>query len=344
MNTGKVGLMNVSRLQLVWRLVPLIAVMALFLTGCGDETLSALKPKGPVAQEQVFLMLLSLGIMMFVFVVVMCIYIFVLVRYRKRKGQEDIIPKQVEGNHLLEIVWTTIPIILLIILAIPTVSITFSQAKDYREHENAVHVKVTAYQFWWEFEYPEYGIVTAQDLVIPTDKYIQFDVVAADVNHSFWIPPLGGKIDANVGITNKFHLKADAAGVFKGKCAELCGDSHTLMDFKVNAMPEAEFNQWVEKMKAPLAAVPAEAEKGAEIFKNACISCHAINVDGKSFGPNLNGFADRLTIAGVLDHTEEDLRKWLKDPEEEKPGNKMYIAPLSDDEIDNLVKYLYTLK
>src|SRR5690606_1807406 len=110
------------------------------------------------------------------------------------------------------------------------------------------------------------------------------------------------------------------------------------------ALPENEFDQWVEKMKAPLAAVPADAEQGAEIFKNACISCHAINVDGKSFGPNLNGFADRLTIAGYLSHTDENLRDWLADPEEVKPGNKMIIAPLSDEEIDHLVKYLNTLK
>ena len=117
----KVGLINVSRWRFLSRLLPLITVMALILAGCGEESLSALRPKGPVAKEQLFLIVLSLAIMTFVFAVVMAIYIYVLVRYRKRKGQDDI-PKQVEGNYILELVWTVVPVILLIILAVPTVS------------------------------------------------------------------------------------------------------------------------------------------------------------------------------------------------------------------------------
>jgi len=323
--------------------MPLIAMMALLLTGCGDESLSALKPKGPVAQEQLFLVMLSLGIMIFVFVVVMAIYIYVLIRYRKRKGQDGI-PKQVEGNHKLEIVWTVIPIILLLILAVPTVTLTFKQAEDYRDKENALHVKVTAHQYWWQFEYPDLGIVTAQDLVIPEGKYIAFDVIASDVNHSFWIPTLGGKLDANVGINNTFYLRADETGILKGKCAELCGASHALMDFKVNVMSEEDFNNWVAKMTAPPAAVPAEAQRGEQIFKDNCLSCHAVSGNGLSFGPNLNGFASRETIAGILEFTDENLKAWIKNPQEVKPGNKMPALPLSDEDIDELVKYLNTLK
>ena len=239
--------------------------MTFLLTGCGNEDLSALKPQGPVAEEQLFLMKLCLGVMIFVFLVVMVIYVYVLLRYRKRKGQ-NIIPEQVEGNHVLEIVWTVIPIVLLLIIAVPTVSITFNLAKDYRGHEDALHVKVTAHQYWWEFEYPELGIRTAQELVIPAGKFIAFDVISADVNHSFWIPTLGGKIDANAGISNTFYLKADQANqLLQGRCAELCGASHALMDFKVKTLSEADFSAWVAKMKAPPAAVPAAAQRGEQI-------------------------------------------------------------------------------
>jgi cytochrome c oxidase subunit 2 len=318
--------------------------MAFLLTGCGKENLSALRPQGPVAEEQLFLMKLSLGVMIFVFLVVMVIYVYVLLRYRKRKGQ-DIIPEQVEGNHVLEIVWTIIPVVLLLIIAVPTVAITFNLAKDYRGHEDALHVKVTAHQYWWEFEYPDLGIRTAQELVIPAGKFIAFDVISADVNHSFWIPTLGGKIDANAGITNTFYLKADEADqLLQGRCAELCGASHALMDFKVKTLSETDFNAWVAKMTAPAPAVPASAQRGEQIFKDNCLACHAVSAQGLSVGPNLAGFASRSTIAGILDHSDENLRKWLEDPQKEKPGNKMMIQKLSNDQIDELVKYLNTLK
>jgi cytochrome c oxidase subunit 2 len=317
--------------------------MTFIFTGCGDESLSTLTPKGPVAKEQLFLMELSLAVMILVFIVVMAIYIFVLVRYRKRKGQNGI-PKQVEGNHMLEIIWTVIPIILLLIIAVPTVTSTFKLAKDYSKDKDAIHVKVTAHQFWWQFEYPDLGIVTAQDLVIPTGKYVSFDVVSADTNHAFWIPVLGGKVDANAGIHNKMYLKADETGILKGKCAELCGDSHALMDFKVNSLSPADFDNWVAKMKAPPAAVPATAQKGEQIFKDNCMSCHATGVQGLSFGPNLNGFASRDMVAGILPHNDENLHNWIADPAAEKPGTKMPKVPLSDDQINEVIKYLDTLK
>src|SRR5690606_15012698 len=112
------------------------------------------------------------------------LFFYVIIRYRQRKGDNEI-PKQVEGNHKLEIIWTVIPILLLTILAIPTVAFTFGQATDYTEDPDAMLVKVTAHQFWWEFEYPDYGIFTAQDLVIPVNTTIHFELTASDVLHSF---------------------------------------------------------------------------------------------------------------------------------------------------------------
>ena len=127
------------------------------------------------------------------------------------KGDETI-PKQVEGNHKLEIIWTVIPIILLIVLAVPTVITTFdladTKAMDQKDKDgktkDALVVNVRANLYWWEFEYPDLGIVTGQDLVVPTDEKVYFNLNASDVKHSFWVPAAGGKMDANTDGDNQF--------------------------------------------------------------------------------------------------------------------------------------------
>lgn len=326
------------------RLAYLMAMMTLLLAGCGDPTISALDPKGPMAEEQLDVIMISLGVMILVIAVVMAIYVYVLVRYRKRKGDESI-PKQVEGSHILEIIWTAIPILLLVVIAVPTVMYTFKHSKDYTEDPNAILVEVTAHQFWWEFDYPKLGIKTSQDLVIPVGKKIAFKLTSADVNHSFWVPSLGGKIDTNPGMTNIWHLEASEEGVFQGKCAELCGASHALMDFKVVAVSEAEFANWTQKMGGAT-TVPASAAKGQQIFKDNCLACHAVSPDGGGLGPNLNGFANKERIAGVLEHTEENLKLWIQNGQDVKEGNKMpeFGDKLNEGQLNDLVQYLNTLK
>jgi len=332
--------------QQFWRQLSLFGLLALVLTGCGKDELSALKPSGPVAAMQYDLMMLSSAIMIGVFVVVMLIFTYVLIRYRKRPGQQGI-PKQVEGNHALEILWTVIPFLLLIIMAIPTVTTGFALGKVYSKEE-AVQVTVTAHQFWWEFEYPELGVSTAQDLVLPVGKKVQFNVTSADVMHAFWIPALGGKIDTNPGQENKIWLQADKPGIYYGKCAELCGASHALMDFKVEVMEQADFDKWAAGMKGvqsaePVAATAASAAQGQEIFNKSCLGCHAIAGKGGKMGPNLTNFADRERVAGILAHTPENIAEWLKDPQKVKPGNNMPNLNLDDAQVKALVDYMSTL-
>ncbi|WP_289138366.1 cytochrome c oxidase subunit II [uncultured Brevibacillus sp.] len=332
--------------QQFWRQLSLFGLLALVLTGCGKDELSALKPSGPVAAMQYDLMKLSSAIMIGVFVVVMLIFTYVLIRYRKRPGQQGI-PKQVEGNHALEILWTVIPFLLLIIMAIPTVTTGFALGKVYSKEE-AVQVTVTAHQFWWEFEYPELGVSTAQDLVLPVGKKVQFNVTSADVMHAFWIPALGGKIDTNPGQENKIWLQADKAGIYYGKCAELCGASHALMDFKVEVVEQADFDKWAAGMKGvqsaePVAATAASAAQGQEIFNKSCLGCHAIAGKGGKMGPNLTNFADRERVAGILAHTPENVAEWLKDPQKVKPGNNMPNLNLDDAQVKALVDYMSTL-
>jgi cytochrome c oxidase subunit II len=344
------------------RLVSLFGLMTLLLAGCGKPFLSALTPAGEVAEMQYDLMVLSTAIMVLVIVVVTIIFIYVVLRFRRRKGDKDVIPKQVEGSHKLEMIWTIIPILLLVILAVPTVAATFKLAdvspmETETRDENAVVINVTANLYWWEFEYPDNEIVTAQELVVPTDEKVYFNLKASDVKHSFWIPAVGGKMDTNTDNVNKFWLEFDAGktdeagGLFYGKCAELCGPSHALMDFKVKPLPRDEYDQWVANMQnadpAPSTDVASEGE--AVFNQYNCSACHAVDSGEKRpTAPNLANFGDRSSIAGRFEFSEENLKKWIKDPEAYKPGNKMTGSydqdAITDQELDALTEYLFSLK
>ena len=324
-----------------WRLFSLLAALMVFLSGCGEEHLSTLTPAGQVGRDQLDLMVLSTAIMVLVIIVVMIVYVLAIVKFRRSKVGENVIPKQVEGSHKLELIWTIVPIILLLILTVPTVVSTYKLADvsgmdtvDAKGNKTAVTVNVKANLYWWEFEYPDLGIVTAQELVVPTQEKVYFNLKAADVKHSFWIPAAGGKLDTNVDNLNKFYLTFDNPseslqdGVFYGKCAELCGPSHALMDFKVKSLDRDDFDAWVVKMQdsGEEQAVEGDvAQQGQEIFNTSCITCHAVSGAGAagSVGPNLATFGDRNRVAGFMDHTEEDIKKWINNPEEYKPGNLM---------------------
>lgn len=346
-----------------WRLLAVLAVVAL-LSGCGEPFLSTLQPAGEVAQMQFDLMKLSTLIMVGVIAIVAIIFIIVMVRFRRKSENE--IPKQVEGSHTLEILWTVIPILLLLVLAVPTVTATFKladvspmEATNDEGKTDALVVNVRANLYWWEFEYPNEEFVTSQELVVPTDEKVYFNLKSSDVKHSFWIPAVGGKMDTNTDNVNKFWLEfndsaADEAGrLFYGKCAELCGPSHALMDFKVKALPRAEFDQWVASMQTitePVQAETAEAQAGQEIFNDSCIGCHAVTPanttpEAARVGPNLTDFGDRTLVAGILANNEENIKKWLSDPESIKPGNKMTGKyDLNEEEIDAVAQYLMSLK
>jgi cytochrome c oxidase subunit II len=345
-----------------WRLYSVLAMLTLILAGCGKPYLSTLKPAGEVAQIQYDLMLLSTWIMVGVIAVVTVIFVIVVMKFRRK---DDRIPKQVEGSHTLEIIWTTIPILLLLILAIPTVAATFKLA-DVSEMEknadgkrDALVVNVRANLYWWEFEYPDLGIITGQELVVPTDQKVYFNLKASDVKHSFWIPAVGGKLDTNTDNINKFWLEFDskksneAGNLFYGKCAELCGPSHAFMDFKVKAMSKDEFKQWTTAMQNAEDPQPTTdlAQDGQEIFNKSCIGCHAVTpIDGRPeaarTAPNLANFGERSRIAGVLDHNPDELKNWLKNPETYKPGNKMSNSynDLSPEQLEALTEYLMGLK
>lgn len=349
-----------------WRLFALMTALLVFLSGCGREEISTLIPAGKVAQDQFNLLILSTAVMTFVIIVVTIIFVLAIVKFRRSKLGDDMIPEQVEGSAKLEFIWTAVPIVLLLILAVPTVYSTFDLADvtamdsvNEEGEQNHLTVNVTAYLYWWEFEYPEQGITTAQELVVPTGERVYFNLISADIKHSFWIPSIGGKLDVNPENVNQFYLEFDKEsnqlddGVYFGKCAELCGPSHALMDFKVKSVDRASFDQWVASMQEePEPATETLAQEGEEIFANSCIGCHAVSgtASAGAIGPNLATFGDRNRVAGFMEHNEETLKNWIANPQDYKPGNLMPDGqtnnggePFSEEELDALAAYLMGL-
>jgi cytochrome c oxidase subunit 2 len=343
-----------------WRLISLFAILTLVLSGCGEKFVSTLTPAGEVADMQYDLMKLSTLIMVGVIIIVMVIFFIVIVRFIRK---DDKIPKQVEGSHKLEIIWTTVPILLLLILAVPTVAATFKLADVSpmdKKDSKALVINVRSHLYWWDFEYPGQKIVTSQDLVVPTDEKVYFNLKSSDVKHSFWIPAVGGKLDTNTENINKFWLEFDdkraneAGNLFYGKCAELCGPSHALMDFKVKAISRDKFDDWVTAMqnvKEPQKAEGAVAAQGQEIFNQSCIGCHAVTPSNQTpeaarLAPNLTNYGERSRVAGILDHNKEELKNWIRNPETYKPGNLMTgkYPELSEEQLDALAEYLMGLK
>ncbi|WP_017753588.1 cytochrome c oxidase subunit II [Calidifontibacillus oryziterrae] len=335
-----------------WRLTAIIAMIALVLGGCsGEPFLSTLTPQGENAEVLFDLMMLATGIMTLVTLVVIIIFIYVSLKFRRTKERENLIPKQVEGSHKLEIIWTVIPIILLLVLAVPTVAATINLSADKDSiPENALQVNVTGKLYWWEFEYPSEEIITSQDLVIPAGERVYLKLKAGDVKHSFWVPAIAGKMDTNTDNDNYMWIHAYEPGMFYGKCAELCGPSHALMDFKVRVLSKGDYEKWVANMKQPT-EVPTDnvAQTGQEIFAKSCAGCHAVESNDPRpaagrLAPNLSNFADRERVAGIKEMTPENINAWLADPETIKPGNKMTNTyNLNPEEIEAVTQYLLTL-
>ena len=198
-----------------------------------------------------------------VFVLVEAALVYVIWRYRRREGAPE--PKHVHGNTTLEITWTLIPAIILIVIAVPTVRAIFrTQAKPV---PNALQVQVIGHQWWWEFRYPQYGIITANELYLPIGRTVNFELRTNDVLHSFWIPRLGGKRDLIANHTNYLWFTPDSVSenAFNGSCNEYCGASHANMRFRAFTVTPAEFEQWTIHQKSPavFGAAPAAPAGGA---------------------------------------------------------------------------------
>ncbi|UCH27404.1 MAG: cytochrome c oxidase subunit II [Trueperaceae bacterium] len=323
-----------------------------------DGPQSVLHPAGPVAQEQIDLFLWTYYLSWIVVVAVGGVLIYSALRFRRRPG-DDSIPPQVHGNTTLEIAWTAIPVLLVIAVAIPTVRTLWRTEAFAEPKEQDIVVNVTGHQWWWRFEYPELGIVTANELHVPVGRRVILNMTSADVLHSFWPMKLAGKRDLIPNQNNQLWFIADESGVYLGQCAELCLGAHAYMRFRVIAEEEADFEIWKGKFQdLQVQQVQADPliEQGRLLFtQKGCATCHTIDgyaedySIGKPNFPDLTNFGLRLTVpAGWADNTPENLAAWLRDPQEIKPGNRMPTLwaesdPNREEEIDALVAYLLSL-
>lgn len=313
-------------------------------------------PASPEAYSLSELFLIVLGFMAVIFVIVAGLVFYVSWRYRHRPTEAaagaggeaaTVEPPQVFGNKQLEIVWTAIP--LLILLIITGFTVRSMWAVDVpTELTQKPDLRIVGHQWWWEARYAS-GVVAANEIHIPAGKRVLVEVEGWDVIHDFWVPRLARKVDCIPGHPNFIWLQASEPGSFLGFCAEYCGAQHAWMQIRVIAHPEAEFAAWEQQQKAaPPAAKDALVARGEKLFKEkTCASCHAVApmAAGPRTAPDLAHLASRTTLgAGVLPYNKENLRAWLEHPEKYKPGSLMPNFRLGADELDALVAYLETLK
>jgi cytochrome c oxidase subunit 2 len=258
----------------------------------------------------------------------------------------------VHGNTKLEFGWTVVPFLLLVGVGVFTVATLVDL--DRAPKGDVVNVKVIGHQWWWEYQYPDYKVTTANELHIPTGRPVFVRVTSVDVIHSFWAPALNGKMDAVPGRLNHLALKADKPGqTYLGQCTEYCGLSHANMRIRVVTHTQADFAKWIADQQRS-AAVPAsgEAGDGAQLFRaKGCGGCHTINgYSAGTVGPNLTHLYSRKTFAGaIFDLDAQNLRLWLRDPAARKPMNPnkglgMPNLNLTEDEIGKLIAFLETLR
>ena len=317
------------------------------LQGCGGEyPQSALHPTSDFAHRLDGLFMQVVWWALGVWVVVWAALFYTTFRYRERPGAGR--PQEIHGHVLLEIGWTLAPALILVAIAIPTIRTIFVVDRPPTDPD-ALTLEVIGRQWWWEFRYPELGIVTGNEAHIPVGRTIDVRLRSADVVHSFWVPRLGGKRDLVPGQENQIWFTADSVGVFWGQCAEYCGTAHALMGFRIIVDDAPTFERWAAEQRAD-AAIPAaaEARAGQAVFmSNACVSCHTISgtaAQGR-FGPDLTHFGSRLTIgAGILDNTPENLARWIGSTQHVKPGNLMPEVRLTDQQVRQLAAYLSNLR
>jgi cytochrome c oxidase subunit II len=307
----------------------------------GCRAIDSLAPVTPQGLSISRLFIATLGLSAVIFVLVVGLLVYILIRFRGRPGEPD--PPPVHGNTRLEVAWTIIPALVLVVLFILTLR-TMSAVDAGAP--SALRIKVIGHQWWWEYQYPDLGLVTANELHLPVGAPVRLEVEGADVIHSFWVPQLGWKKDAIPGKTNDMWVQFGQVGTYDGACTEYCGIQHAWMRVRMVAESREKFDAWVEQERRPAAPpATATARRGQDIFMgNTCVNCHAVRGTAATarVAPDLTRVGSRSTLgAGVVANTRENLRRWIRQAQAVKPGVLMPdYGNLSDDDLAALVEYL----
>jgi cytochrome c oxidase subunit II len=313
---------------------------------------AVLQPAGPVARtiaEMAWVLFVGGGV---VFLLVMLALALALRRRREATVQGD------GGAKLGWIVGAgfVFPVVVLSALLVYAVWRTQGLAAPRGAHETgpALIISITAHQWWWEVRYqdPASGlqVVLANQIHVPLGRVVTLGLSSHDVIHSFWVPALAGKVDMVPGRVHQLRLQADRLGVFRGQCAEFCGEQHARMAVHVVVQSPGDFERWLAAQARP-AQAPRDgiALRGAQVFaEQRCSACHSVRGLGpvSALGPDLTHVGSRLHLAaGTLPMSAASLRAWVANPQHIKPGARMpSYAPLDDASLTALAAYLAQLQ
>lgn len=324
-----------------------LAALALLAVACSPDQYpqTTLRPRADFAREADNVLWATIWWATGVFVLVEGALLFAMWKFRDRPGAAE--PVQTHGNTTLEIVWTIIPAFILAMIAVPTVRTIFKTATK-PTGADVVQVVVIGHQWWWEFRYPDLGITTAGDLVVPVGRTVNLEMTTVDVLHSFWLPQFAGKRDVFPNRYNNLWFTAEVAGDFPGQCTEFCGIQHGRMAYRIISKEGPEFDAWAANFNNPPRDFSADSaanplvRQGQTLFATkGCIGCHAMYPALPLTGPNLHHIGSRSHIAaGTLENTDENMARWIKDPQGWKRGVLMPNLGLTDEETQALVAYL----
>jgi len=311
------------------------------------------RPESTPADSIFHLSILVLIITGLIFLVVFSLLVYSVAKYRRRgnEGDDGREPPQVYGSNQVELAWTVIPVLIVLVLFLAMARVIQS-VQDAPKPPGAIEVVAIGHQFWWEYRYPALGVVTANELHVPVSDPIRpsptfLTLLSADTDHSFWVPNLAGKTDLIPNRSNHMWIDPYKTGLYVGQCAQYCGTQHAKMLLRVYVDSPEQFDQWVQQQKKPV-VVDGSAEQGRRIFQStACVNCHAVSGTAAAgqFGPDLTHLMSRDTIAaGAATNTRENLRAWLQNPDSIKPGSLMPAMQLSDKDLDAVTDYLETLR
>ncbi len=282
-----------------------------------------------------------------VFILILVLTLAFTLMFREKEG---VTAQQFHGNSKLEVVLVGVPVLIVVAMMVPSFKAIAQNNAD--PPAGALEVVAIGHQWWFEFQYPELGITTANELHVPVDRAVSIKLKSDDVIHSFWVPQLVGKVDMMPGHENHLWFTPDTAkdDPYFAQCAEFCGASHANMRFRVFVDTEAKFADWTKATAADATKPSTDLAKAGEqqFALSGCIGCHTVKgnpiAQGK-IGPNLTHVGSRTTIAaGILPNNPDGLHKWLSNPPAVKPGSKMPNLGLSDEQIQKLSAYLESLK
>jgi len=286
-----------------------------------------------------------------IFVVVFSLLSYAVTKFRERKRDGEMEPPQIYGSNQMELAWTVLPVLIVVVLFLSTAQV-IHRVQDARAPDGTIEVTAVAHQFWWEYRYPQFGLVAANELHVPvsdpnhpTPTYIH--LLSADVDHSFWVPRLAGKTDLIPNHPNNMWIDPHETGLFLGQCAQFCGTQHAKMLLRVYVQSRDDFDRWVhDQQQQAVAANPDVAAGSALFISKACFACHTISgtIAAGKVGPDLTHLMSRETIgSGSVPNTPANLLQWVRDPGTFKPGTLMPAQDLTDQELARIVAYLMTL-